>query len=139
MKAYIRIKAAGGRRDILQREPHEIPDHLQKAGDLVSFLVRENVRVYNTKAIDAPFFPVLTEQEFEDGVYTGRVAFKDRRNENMQDEELAVKNALQCFTDGIFRLLFNETEVAGPEEEISLKEGDTITFIRLVMLAGRRW
>jgi hypothetical protein len=26
-----------------------------------------------------------------------------------------------------------------PGDPVSLKEGDTLTFIRLVMLAGRRW
>jgi hypothetical protein len=74
----------------------------------------------------------------EDGEHTGRIAFGGRKNEKHQDEEEAVQNALQCFADGLYRVLVNEDE-ALPGVPLSLKDGDTVTFIRLVMLAGRRW
>jgi hypothetical protein len=45
---------------------------------------------------------------------------------------------LLCFSDGIYRVLINETE-ALPGGSFNLKEGDVITFIRLVMLAGQRF
>lgn len=139
MQIYIRIKAAGKRQDIFERRPQEIPEGIQTAGELIAALVRENVRAYNAKTVDAPFFPCLTQQEFDDGAYTGRIGFGDRHNEAMQDEEEAVANALQCFEDGLFRLLINDTEVEGSGSAINLANEDTITLIRLVMLAGRRW
>jgi hypothetical protein len=135
---FIRIKAAGKRRDMLEPRPETVPDDLDTAEKLIAHLVRENVRAYNAKPLDPPYFQYLSASELEDAVYTGKVGFGDRKSEKNQDEEEAVKNALQCFIDGIYRMLINETEIS-PDGPFALKEGDAVTFIRLVMLAGRRF
>ena len=138
MNIFIRVKAAGKRRDMLEKQPLEIPGGIDRAEKLIEHLVRENVRSYNEKIVDAPYFQYLSQKELADGVYTGKVAFGDRKNERQADEEESARNALQCFRDGIYRVLVNETE-ALPGGAFSLNEGDTVTFIRLVMLSGRRW
>ena len=138
MNIFIRIKAAGKRRDMLEKRPAAIPDGITAAEALITHLVRENVRAYNTKSIDAPYFPYLSQARLDDGAYTGKIAFGDRKSEKNQDEEEAVRNALQCFQDSLYRVLVNETE-ALPGGPFSLQEGDTVTFVRLVMLAGRRF
>ncbi|GHU10307.1 hypothetical protein FACS1894151_09560 [Spirochaetia bacterium] len=138
MQIYIRVKAAGKRRDVLEKIPFFIPDGINRAEALVTHIITENVRAYNRKAVDAPLFKYLTEKELEAGENIGKIGFGDRKNEKQQDEEEAVKNAIECFKDGIYRILINETE-AEAGREISINENDTITFIRLVMLAGRRW
>jgi hypothetical protein len=135
---FIRIKAAGKRRDILEKQPRVIDDGTGSAEKLIEQLVRENVREYNAKAVDATLLRYLSERDLEDGAHVGKIAFGDRKSENSQDEDEAVKNALQCFEDGIYRVLVNEEE-ALPGGSFSLAEGDTATFIRLVMLAGRRF
>lgn len=138
MNIFIRVKAAGKRRDMLETRPRVVPDDTATAEGLISYLVTENVRAYNAKAVDAPFFHFLSRRELEDGAYTGKIAFGDRKNERNQDEEEAVRNALQCFSDGLYRVLVGEVE-ALPGGPFSLKEGDAVTFIRLAMLAGRRF
>jgi hypothetical protein len=132
------VKAAGKRRDMLEKQARNVPDDTDRPEKLIEYLVRENVRAYNARAVDAPFFRYLSQQEMEDGEHTGKITFGDRRNEKNQDEEEAVQNALQCFADGLYRILVNEDE-ALPDAPLGLKDGDTVTFIRLVMLAGRRW
>ncbi|MDR2088876.1 MAG: hypothetical protein LBP73_05935 [Clostridiales Family XIII bacterium] len=136
MNIFVRVKAAGKRRDMLEKQPRNIPDAADTPEKLIECLVRENVRAYNAKTIDAPLFRYLSLQELEDGEHTGKIGFGDRKNERDADEEKAVQNALQCFADGIYRVLVNETE-ALPGMPFNLKEDDTVTFIRLVMLAGR--
>ncbi|MDR2477784.1 MAG: hypothetical protein LBD48_00570 [Treponema sp.] len=138
MRIYIRGKAAGKRRDMLEKQPLEIPGGIDSAEKLIEHLVRENIRSYNQQNIDAPYFQYLSRQELEDGVYSGKVGFGGRKNERQADEEESARNALQCFSDGIYRVLVNEAE-ALPGGPLSLNEGDTVTFIRLVMLAGRRF
>jgi hypothetical protein len=138
MNIFIRIKAAGKRRDMLEKQPCAVPDDIDTAKKLIAYLVRENVRAYNVKAPEAPFFHYLSRQELEDGEYTGKITFGDRKNEKNQNEGAAVQNALQCFADGLYRVLVNETE-ALPDGPFSLTEGDAVTFIRLVTLAGRRF
>jgi hypothetical protein len=135
---FVRVKAAGKRRDMLEKQSRTVPGDTDRPEKLIELLVRENVRAYNAKTVNAPFFHYLSRQELEDGEHRGKIGFGNRGNEKGQDEEEAVRNALQCFTDGLYRVLVNETE-ALPGNPVSLKEGDTLTFIRLVMLAGRRW
>jgi len=138
MKIQIRLKAAGRRRDVLEKVPFDIPDDISTAKDLITFIVTENVRAYNAKSVDAPLFKYLTQKEFEAGEELGKIGFGDRKNEKEQNAEKAIDNAIQCFEDGIYRILINENEVAGLGT-IDIKENDIITFIRLVMLAGRLW
>jgi hypothetical protein len=134
---FVRVKAAGKRRDMLEKQPRNIPDTTDTPEKLIECLVRENVRAYNAKTIDAPLFRYLSRQEIEEGEHRGKIGFGDRKNEHDEDEEKAALNALQCFADGVYRVLVNETE-ALPGVPFNLNDGDTVTFIRLVMLAGRR-
>ena len=138
MNIYVRVKAAGKRRDILEKQSFAIPNGTETAKELISYIVKENVREYNEKEVDAEMFKYLTQENFQRQETIGKIGFADRKNEKNQDEENAVENALQCFEDGIYRMLINENEVSHLGE-IEINEEDVITFIRLVMLAGRRW
>ena len=60
-------------------------------------------------------------------------------NEQKQDLEKAIENALQSYEDGIYRVFVNDEEMGEIESEIELKEKDELTFVRLTMLAGRMW
>jgi hypothetical protein len=137
MDIFVRVKAAGKRRDMLEKQAWTIPGSTDSPEKLFEHLVRETVRAYNAKAVDAPLFRYLSRQEMEDGEHTGKIGFGNRVSEKDQDEEKAVQNALQSFDDGIYRVLVNEDE-ALPGAPFALKDGDAVTFIRLVMLAGRR-
>lgn len=138
MNIQIRVKAAGKRKAMLELQQKSIPDNIGSVEELITSLVLENVREYNSKVVDAPFFQYLTEQEYDDALHIGKVGFGDRRNEKEQDERQAVGNALQCFRDGIYRIIVNENEITGGAS-FELKEGDILTFVRLTMLAGRRF
>ncbi|MDR1335875.1 MAG: hypothetical protein LBK22_03485 [Tannerella sp.] len=115
-----------------------LPDGIDSVEKLITVLVLENVRKYNAKAVDRPFFHYLSQREYDDALYTGKVSFNDRRNGNQQDGQQAVDNALQSFRDGLYRILVNEREVT-ENAPFELKEGDVLTFIRFTMLAGRRF
>ena len=51
----------------------------------------------------------------------------------------AKENALQSFEDGLYRIFIGDNEIEGLNTAITLNEGDTLTFIKLTMLAGRMW
>jgi len=138
MQVYIRVKAAGKRRDVLEKKPYTLPEGLQTPEVLIAHIVRENVRIYNEKPVEAALLPYLTEDEYALGEDIGKISFGDKRSDKQQDADKAVANALQCYVDGIYRMLINDTE-ALPGADLVLREDDVITFVRLVMLAGRRW
>ena len=149
MTIYIKIKAMSSRRPIIDRTAFEITENvtdaepsiehdITDAKSLIEYVVRKNVKDYNDKLVDVRMLPYLTSEEIENSAVTGKTGFGERRNENNQNPEDAVKNALTCFDDGIFRLFINDEECKG-DGGIHLKEGDEVTFIRLTMLSGRRW
>ena len=81
-----------------------------------------------------------TAYEIPDGTDSASALLEHivRKNENSQNADEAVKNALQSFSDGLFRLYVNDEELA-PGARLSIKDGDEVTFIRLTMLSGRLW
>lgn len=138
MRLFVRVKAAGKRRNVLEPVPIKLEEEVSNVTELITAIVKLNVRAYNHREIDSPFFPFLTDKDIEERVYLGKVSFGDRKNDAIQDESKAVENALQCFEDGIFRVIVNENEVT-EKDHLQLKPDDVLTFIRLTMLAGRLW
>ena len=138
MNVYLKVKALSKRKPFIDRIPFEILEEITTAKMLVEYIVRRNAQEYNNKPIDASILPYLTDDGLEAGAKIGKIGFGDRKNENVQDADKAVSNALMCFEDGIFRLFINDEE-AGIDDAITIKDGDEVTFIRLTMLAGRRW
>jgi len=138
VKIYINVKALAKRRPIIEKHPLEILGDIKTTNDLIKYMVRENVKEYNEKPVATPILAYLTKEDMADGASLGKIGFNTRQNKNIQNEDAAVENALLSFEDGIFKLFINESEF-GFEEEISLKEDDQVTFIRLVMLTGRLW
>ena len=138
MTVYVKVKALSKRQPLIDRVSFELPENITDSRSLIEYIVRRNVEEYNAKGVDAQLLPYLTSDDILDKEKTGKTGFGDRKNENRQNDADAVKNALLCFEDGIFRLFINDTEI-GIDEEIALKNGDEITFVRLTMLAGRKW
>ncbi|MCL1997851.1 MAG: hypothetical protein FWG65_03700, partial [Turicibacter sp.] len=145
MTIYIKIKSLSKRRPIIDRLPLEIPN-ITTAAALIEFIVRHYVDEYNAQKVDSPILPYLTDDKLANAATTGKIGFGERKNENQQDSAAAVENALQCFEDGIFRLFVNDEEISletaesrANAENITINEGDELTFIRLTMLAGGYW
>ena len=70
---------------------------------------------------------------------SGEVSYGDSFDERMADEETAVRNALQCFDDGMVALFADGKRYMNKEDQIPLKDQSEVTFVRLVFLAGRMW
>jgi len=138
MTLYFKIKALSRRKPLIESTPFLIDETVSTSNALIEYIVRRNVDDYNKKAVDTPLFEYLSVDKLENGAKTGKIGFNDRKNENPQDADKAVENALTSFNDGIFKLFVNDTEI-GYDEPVNLKEGDELTFIRLTMLAGRLW
>ena len=138
MTVYIKVKALSKRKPLIGRVSFEILETITDSRSLIEYIARRNVEEYNSKVADMQLLPYLTSEDILDKEKIGKIGFGDRKNENRQNDDDAVKNALACFEDGIFRLFINDKEI-GIGDEISLKNGDEITFIRLTMLAGRIW
>lgn len=139
MNVYVNIKAAGKRKPVLEREPYEIQNQITNLGDLLSAFVETEVDRYNQKGTDIQLIPYLTDEEICNQVSGGKVGFGRIYSEKRADKNKALKNAIQCYTDGLVRVFWNDTELTDLEEPIQIADGDCFTFIRLTFLAGRLW
>lgn len=81
----------------------------------------------------------LLGQQITDMAKIGRIAFGINYGGREQAVDKAVDNALQSFEDGLYRVFLNDGELERLDDPIQVKENDTLTFIRLTMLAGRMW
>lgn len=93
----------------------------------------------------------LTEEQIQDLSEIGRVSFGIIYNDKMPDIKEAVDTAVLAYRDGLVAIFINDelievsAEQPTPTEEelkncsIELHENDTISFVRLTMLAGRMW
>ena len=70
---------------------------------------------------------------------SGKVGFGNIYNEKKADVSRAQENVIMAFEDGLVRVFIGDCEQEKLDDNIDLKEGDVLTFIRLTFLAGRMW
>ena len=69
----------------------------------------------------------------------GKIAFGMDAGVAPANAKDAVKRALEAFEDGLVRVFLNEKELTDADAPLEIREGDAVSFIRLVALAGRMW
>lgn len=98
---------------------------------VASFNERVRMGEYNARP--------LSQNQITDMAQIGKIAFGINYGGKEQSLQKAVENALQSFEDGIYRIFLNDNELENLDDAICLKENDSLTFIKLTMLAGRMW
>lgn len=140
MKVKVNLKQIGQRKQKIAPVDFEYPSPPKTVRELIKFTVEQCVNAYNERVragqnSEKP----LTQQQITDMSEVGKIAFGINYGEKEQDLGKAQENALQSFEDGLYRIFIGENEIEGLDTAIMLNEGDTLTFIRLTMLAGRMW
>lgn len=79
---------------------------------------------------------VLTEPEISQGAATGKVDSGGRGLIQEVDADLAVETALEAFGDGLYFVFIDGSQQSGLDAAVTLRENSTVTFVRLVALAG---
>lgn len=140
MRIFVMMKQLGKRRDVLGRIPFDLPEAPRTLRDLLTMMVKTMVAQYNTRQLETPVFHYLTEDDLLNSAeQTGKVGFGTRYNENDAEPERAVTTAIQAFEDGLYRVFTGNTELTSLDAPLELAPDETITLIRLTMLAGRMW
>lgn len=139
MRVYVSVKQIGKRDSFIKKQEIEVSDGIQTLRDLVTDIVTRNVKNYNKKQTDSQWVDYLMDETIMKNITVGKVGFGFHYNEKKAKEKQAIETAILAYKDGIYRVFINEDEKKDLEEIINLKGEDTITFVRLVMLAGRLW
>lgn len=139
MHIYIRVKAAGKRKDILQPTLYTVPDDITNLRQLLTAIVESEVDRYNKKETDAQMIPFLTAEQIDDQAAAGKISFGTIFSEKKANRRKAIDNAIQCWQDVLVRVFMNNTELTEMDTPLSVPENAELTFIRLTFLAGRMW
>lgn len=138
MKINVNMKQIGSRKNAVAPQIFELPVRPDTVGELIIIITGICVDEYNKKVNSNEIVP-MTDDQINSMSAIGRFVFGINYSGKIQDKDAAVKNALQCYEDGLFRIFINDEEAGEADESINLSENDTLTFIRLTMLAGRMW
>ena len=127
MVLYMNMKQLGKRRNTVD----QVPFTYAAAPGSLRELIAETVKLCVSRYIEAMNRgeAVLSNAQIDDMAQIGKIAFGIVYGEK----------AVLGFQDGLFRVFLGDTELTELDEKLELQEGDTVTFIRLTMLAGRMW
>lgn len=139
MKIFVNVKQIGKRKNKIDKKKYEISEKITTVKELLTEFVTINVNEFNNGFTENDIVPYLTDEKINDLSDAGKISFGVDYNEQKQDLEKAIENALQSYEDGIYRVFVNDEEMREIDCEINLKENDELTFVRLTMLAGRMW
>ena len=139
MKILVNMKKMGSRRNAITQAVYELHPVPETVRELITQMVQICVRQYNDRMENRELLVNLSKAEIEELASSGKIGFGVNYGEKKAEEKQAVENALQCFEDGIYRIFCGTDSLQSLDEKLSLTEEYELTFVRLVMLAGRMW
>lgn len=140
MKIFVNLKQIGKKKNSIDKKEYEIKDDIQNIEDLIKAFVRIEVEEFNKRADNLKLIDFLTNEQISDNSEVGKISFNEDYNTKKQDLNKAIENALLSYQDGIYCIFLNEERLTDSlKQEICLKDEDSLTFVRLTMLAGRMW
>jgi len=114
MKLSINIKSLS-RKKVIHQEEIEILNEISTTKDLIKELVTINVEKFNKKIDDKDILSIMTNEYIAEAARSGKIG------------------------DEVHGDFVNDEQTEKLEDNLALKDGDVLTFIKLTMLAGRIW
>jgi hypothetical protein len=144
MTATITIegKQLGHKKRLLPDHQVPYPPDWQRSGgrttlrDLISRIVVEEVIAFRQRAEERRLLRALTATEIAQGVEAGKIDSGGRDLKQTVDAHEAIVTALQAFQDGLYFVFIDGQQQQDLDATIFVEPNSTITFVRLVALAG---
>ena len=103
---------------------------------LIARIVQGEVVAFRERQERRSLVAVLSAAAIEEGAERGRVDSGGRELHQEVDVGHAVGTALQAFEDGLYLVILDGREQRDLDEQVFLGPDSTVTFLRLVLLAG---
>ena len=137
MKLSINIKGLS-RKKVIHQEEIEIINEISTTKDLIRELVTINVEKFNKKIDDKDILSIMTNEYIAEAARSGKIG-DEVHGDKKANLEKALDIAYLAFEDGLYCIFINDEQTEKLEDNLALKDGDVLTFIKLTMLAGRMW
>ena len=137
MVISVNLKKIGKKKNKIEKENFYLENNPKDVRELLIEVVKTSVNKYineKDRVIDYLDLRQIKDKE-EAGKITNGQSYDDRIP-NLND---AIQNALSSFEDGIVRVFLEGVELVDLDQELDLVDGSNITFVKMIMLAGRMW
>ena len=141
MHLNINVKQLGKRKPAVAPTTFDYPKKPSTLRELIQMTVTICVKEYNQRREETSTETPMSEEQITSDATVGKIAFDFSYNNKKAEEQEAIDTALLAFEDGLFRMFLEdeELEYTQLDNPLTIEEGQTLTFIRLTMLAGRMW
>ena len=137
MKIIINVKGLS-RKKIIHQEEVELINKVSTTKDLITELVKINVEKFNKKIDEKDILSIMTNEYIAEAARSGKIG-DEVHGDKKANLEKAFDTAYLAFEDGLYCIFVNDEQTEKLEDNLALKDGDVLTFIKLTMLAGRMW
>ncbi|WP_338947160.1 hypothetical protein KST17_04340 [Fusobacterium canifelinum] len=137
MKIIINVKGLS-RKKVIHQEEVELINKISTTKDLIRELVKINVEKFNKKIDDKDILSIMTNEYIAEAARSGKIG-DEIHGDKKANLEKALDTAYLAFEDGLYCIFINDEQSEKLDDDLNLKDGDILTFIRLTMLAGRMW
>ena len=138
MNIKVKVKRISKLKEFLSYDNYET--NAATVGELIAEMVAFNVREFNAKRDKTALF-LVSDETATAMADAGKISFGAVSNPRKVDVRIMQDEAAFQFTNGRFKIV-NETkkhEYASLAEPLNLSENDALVFIKLTLLAGRRF
>ncbi len=139
MQMKVNVKSVSGKKHRISAVTVPYSRDTLSVRELIEETVSYCVGEYNKRLESSELLSALLPTEIEDRAAQGKVAFQTNYGETHADIEKARADAVEAFSDGVAAIFADDRRLEDPEEILDLTQIGSLTFIKLVMLAGRMW
>ena len=139
MEMKVNVKSVSGKRNRITTVSVHYSREILSVRELIEETVIYCVNEYNSRMENTELMSALLPAEIADKAAQGKVSFGTIYGENHPDLQKAQADALEAFSDGAVAVFADDRRLEDEEEILDLTQITSLTFIKLVMLAGRIW
>ena len=139
MEMKVNVKSVSGKRNRITTVSVHYSREVLSVRELIEETVIYCVNEYNSRMENTELMSALLPAEIADKAAQGKVSFGTIYGENHPDLQKAQADALEAFSDGAVAVFADDRRLEDEEEILDLTQITSLTFIKLVMLAGRIW
>ena len=139
MEMKVNVKSVSGKRNRITAVSVTYSRDNMSVRELIEETDYYCVSEYNSRMENTELLSALLPAEIADKAAQGKISFGTIYGENRADLKKAQADALKAFSDGVVAVFADDRRLEDMEEILDLKHITSLTFIKLVMLAGRMW
>ena len=139
MELNVNVKSVSGKKNRITSILVSYSRDEMTVRELIEETVQFCVSDYNKRKENGELLRALLPQEIDDKAAQGKISFGMVYGEKDADLKKATNDAVEAFADGVVAIFADERRLESLDEQLKLTEIQSLTFIKLAMLAGRMW